>query len=284
MVAFLGTGLLGSGFIRALLKKGEQVQVWNRSADKAKALEADGAKAFTNVAEAVKGARQVHICLSDDSAVDSVLAQAMEGLNRGAIIIDHTTTTPDGAARRVRELGGKGYTFIHAPVFMGPQNALESTGIMLISGNQDVVKQVEADLAKMTGKLINLGDRPDKAAGMKLMGNLFLVSMVGGITDMLTLGKSLDISVEDTSSLLEMWNPAAMLPARMKRIVAAKFNEPSWHLSMARKDTRLMMECAAKANEHFMAIPGIANAMDKLIAEGHSNDDWMIIAKDAVKK
>lgn len=35
-VAVLGTGLLGSGFVRGLRKRGVEVHCWNRSADKAK--------------------------------------------------------------------------------------------------------------------------------------------------------------------------------------------------------------------------------------------------------
>ena len=46
MKAFLGIGLLGNGFVRAMLKKSDKVQVWNRTASKAKELEEYGAKAF----------------------------------------------------------------------------------------------------------------------------------------------------------------------------------------------------------------------------------------------
>lgn len=44
-IAFLGTGLMGSGFVRRLLAQGHTVHVWNRSPASAKALEAHGAKA-----------------------------------------------------------------------------------------------------------------------------------------------------------------------------------------------------------------------------------------------
>src|SRR5918998_614117 len=37
-IAFLGTGLLGSAFVEAAVKRGDQVTVWNRTADKAQAL------------------------------------------------------------------------------------------------------------------------------------------------------------------------------------------------------------------------------------------------------
>ena len=37
-IAFLGTGLLGAAFVEAAQKRGEQVTVWNRTIDKARAL------------------------------------------------------------------------------------------------------------------------------------------------------------------------------------------------------------------------------------------------------
>lgn len=61
MKAFLGMGLLGSNFVKAMLKQGEEVQVWNRTFSKAQAVERDGAKAFENVEDAVKGAEVIHI-------------------------------------------------------------------------------------------------------------------------------------------------------------------------------------------------------------------------------
>src|SRR5690349_12678740 len=142
MIAFLGTGLLGANFTKALLAKGESVQVWNRTVEKAKALEAFGAKAFDQVADAVKGATRVHMTLSDDAVVDVVLEQAETGFEPGVIIIDHTTTTAKGAIERAAKWKAKGIRYVHAPVFMGPPNALDSSGFMLISGDQDVAKTV----------------------------------------------------------------------------------------------------------------------------------------------
>src|SRR5580693_311560 len=149
MIAFLGTGLLGTNFTRALLKKGEIVQVWNRTSVKAKALESYGARAFENVIDAVKEAKRIHLTLSDDEAVDEVLENASSGFGPDVIIIDHTTTSSPGAAKRSAYWKTKGYSYIHAPVFMGPPNALEGTGIMLVSGDQQIVKLLEPELSKM---------------------------------------------------------------------------------------------------------------------------------------
>ena len=282
MKAFLGMGLLGSNFVKAMLQKGDEVQVWNRTASKAKALEAHGAKAFENIEEAVAGASIVHVTLKDDSTVDEVLLAASGGFMEGAIIVDHTTTSAKGAIKRTEEWKSKGFTYLHAPVFMGPQNALESTGFMLASGDQPTIAKLESELSKMTGKFINFGPTEGKAAGIKLTGNLFLISLTAGLSDALALAKAHGIKAEEILSLFSNWNPGAMVPARLKKITDGTFDQPSWELSMARKDAGLMLSAAEEAGTHLTVIPAVAELMDAWIAKGHGNQDWSVIAKDSL--
>jgi 3-hydroxyisobutyrate dehydrogenase len=281
MIAFLGTGLLGANFTRALLKRGEKVNVWNRTADKAKALESEGAKAFENVADAVKGTDRIHLTLSDDNAVDDVLQKASPGFKNGVIIVDHTTTSSPGAAKRSSYWKEKGFHYIHAPVFMGPPNALDGTGTMMVSGDQQIIQQIEPELSKMTGKLWNLGDDPAKAAAIKLLGNLFHIGLLGVITDMLTLADALQTPSADLQSLFEILNPAGVVKARLKKIDSNTFDQPSWELSMARKDARLMMEQADRSSKKLLVIPGVAEKMDVWLKKGHGKDDWTILSKEA---
>jgi 3-hydroxyisobutyrate dehydrogenase len=282
MIAFLGMGLLGSNFTKALIKKGEKVNVWNRTASRAKALESVGAKAFDNITDAVKDVDVIHIVVKDDAAVNEVLAAAEPGMKPGATIIDHTTTSAEGAVERTKAWKAKGFTYLHAPVFMGPQNALESTGVMLASGDQSVIAKVEPALAKMTGKFINLGPQEGKAAGMKLIGNLFLISLTGGLTDMLSLAKAHDVSFDDVKGLFDNWNPGAMVQARLQRITSGDYTNPSWELNMARKDAGLMMKKASEVGAPLNVIPSVAAEMDKWIEKGFGNNDWTVIASDVV--
>jgi 3-hydroxyisobutyrate dehydrogenase len=282
MKAFLGMGLLGSNFVKAMLQKGEQVNVWNRTASKAQALEEFGAKVFNTPADAVSGADVLHITLKDDATVDEVLAAASEGLKPGAAIIDHTTTSAKGAIERTAKWKRRGYIYLHAPVFMGPSNALESTGFMLVSGDQAVIANMEAELSKMTGKLLNFGPEEGKAAGMKLIGNLFLLAFTTGLSDALSLAKSLHISADDVAGLFGSWNPGTSIPARLKRMTSGDYSQPSWELNMARKDAGLMMQAAAEGGTNLAVIPGVAATMDQWIAKGHGSDDWTVIAKENI--
>jgi len=282
MIAFFGMGLLGSNFVRAMRRRGEDVHVWNRTHGKAAALEAEGARAFKDPAEAARGAARVHLTLTDDAVVDAVLEQARPGFTQSTVIVDHSTTSTQGALARVARWRERGITFVHAPVFMAPQNARDSTGIMLISGPRAVVDPLRPALSPMTGKLLDLGERPDAASAFKLLGNLFLICMTGGIVDMLALAKALEVPAAEAASLFDHFNPGVLIPGRAKRIVEASFADPSWELKMARKDARLMQEAAAAAGVQLLALPGIAARMDAVIAEGHSEKDWTVIAKDVV--
>ncbi len=277
MRAFLGTGLLGSNFTRALLLKGIEVQVWNRTAARAKELEQYGAMAFENAADAVSGADIIHVTVKDDAAVDEVLAHASTGFKPGVIIVDHTTTSVKGAVKRTTEWKDKGFFYQHAPVFMGPSNALEGTGYMLISGDQAIAQRLLPELTHMTGKLVNFGEEAGKAAAMKLLGNLFLVTFTAGMSDTLALAKALNIKVDDILQLFGEWNPGSTLPARLKRVASGDYSTPSWELNMARKDTGLFMDAAKEGGITLNVIPAIAHLMDSWIEKGHGHDDWSII-------
>jgi 3-hydroxyisobutyrate dehydrogenase len=284
MIAFFGMGLLGSNFVRAALRRGVEVQVWNRTASKAEALVAVGARVFADPAEAARGAERVHLTLSDDAAVDELLERIRPGISPDTVIVDHTTTSSTGAKARAERWHERGVEFLHAPVFMGPQNALDGTGMMLASGDLARIERLRPALEAMTGKLLVLGPEPERAASFKLFGNLFLMFMTAGVAEVLTLSKALDVKPEEATALFEAWNPAALLGARVKRMLAADFASASWELSMARKDARLMIEEGERHGVPLPMLPAIAAEMDRYLERGHGHDDWTVIAKDALER
>jgi 3-hydroxyisobutyrate dehydrogenase len=282
MIAFFGAGLLGSGFVRALRKRGVDVHVWNRSPAKARALEADGAVAFEDPAQAARGASRIHLTLSDDAAVDEVLERARPGFGDAVVLVDHTTTSTTGTAERAKRWAERGVAFQHAPVFMGPANALEGTGIMLASGDRARFDALAPELAKMTGKLVYLGPEPERAASFKLLGNMFLMFLTTGVADMLALGKALGVSPTDVASLFDTFNPGASIGMRVKRMLDVDM-AASWELGMARKDARIMIEEAQRGGVGLAVLPAIVKELDRWIERGHAHDDWTVIARDALR-
>lgn len=276
-VALLGTGLLGSGMVENLLQKGETVRVWNRSQGKLAPLAALGAVPTASPSEAVTGADRVHVVLSEDDAVDAVLEAAAPGLAEGTPIFDHSTNRPDRVVERFNRLRASGLRYLSAPVFMGPADGRNGTGLMLIAGPTHEVEAAQAALSAMTGRLWHVGERPDLASVYKLLGNGLLISMSGVLGDLLALGEAQGVAPDQVAGLFEVFKVGNAMPAFLQR-VARKGQQPaSFELSMARKDVRLMVESAGGA-DGLIVLPAVAGAMDRALAEGHATRDFSIYA------
>lgn len=280
-IAFLGTGLLGSGLIEAAAKRGDTITVWNRTIDKARALEQFGVTVAMTPADAVRGAERVHLVLKDDQVVEDVISAFRSALDANAIIVDHTTTLPKLTAARAQRLNAEGVRYIHCPVFIGPAAARQGKGTILASGPRALFDAVQPALAKMAEHVEYLGERPDFAAVMKLCGNAVIIGLTGVVSDVLAVGDGARLTPDETMKIFGMLNIPGMLAGRGRNMAAGDF-APSFELVMARKDVRLMLETAV--DHPTPVLSAIADRMDELIDAGHGADDMGIIAKDSVSR
>jgi 3-hydroxyisobutyrate dehydrogenase-like beta-hydroxyacid dehydrogenase len=278
-IAILGTGLLGSGFVQGACARGDEVRVWNRTIQKARALESVGAVVCERAADAVRGVSRVHLVVSDDAAVEAVLADVLPAIASDTVIVDHTTTSPQGTAERSQRLAARGVAYLHAPVFMGPEQARTAKGMMLASGPEAVFHRVEHELKRMTTEVWYFGERPDKAAAFKLFGNAMIITIAAGIADVLTIAKGVGIEAHEAIGLFSKFKVAGAIDVRGARMARGDF-AASFEMVMARKDVRLMLEAATDAP--FAALPSIAKRMDALIAAGHGQQDLGVLGVDAI--
>jgi 3-hydroxyisobutyrate dehydrogenase len=279
-VAFLGTGMLGGAMVEGMLRRGDAVTVWNRTEAKARALQSFGAMVAATPGDAVAGADRVHMTLPDDEVVDQIMAALTPRLPKDAIVIDHTTASPRGTAARVARLNAAGVKFLHAPVFMSPQMARDSIGIILAAGPQAVYDAVLDTLEAMTGEVWYLGEAGDRAASYKIFGNSMLFVIAAGLSDVFAMAKGLGIPATEALAVFSKFQPGGLIKSRGDKMARGDFSA-SFELTMARKDMRLMLEAAA--GQPLTVLPGIAKAMDDAIAKGHGQDDLGAIAAEVVR-
>jgi 3-hydroxyisobutyrate dehydrogenase len=274
-VAFYGAGKLGSAMVRAMLQRGVDVHVWNRTAARAQALESYGARAFTDPAEAARGADRVHCCLSDDAAVDAVLDAALGGIDQATPIVDHTTVLPQRVAQRAHRLGNAGYSFLHAPVFMGPPMALEATGVMMTAGDHALFERLAPALEAMCSDLRYVGPRPEDAAIFKLMGNAMILAVVGGLNDVIRIAEVQGLTRQHAYTLFDFYDPCGQIRGRGKRMVEGRY-EPLWTLDMAHKDATLMQ--GAAHHERLPVIDAMQALMRNVSDRGLGEHDLAAVA------
>lgn len=276
-IAVLGTGLLGAGFVENLLAKGHSVRVWNRTASKTEALVEIGAVASTDPAAAVRGCSHVHLVLAEDDAVDAVIAALRPGLAAGAAVIDHSTNLPARTAERFTRLRGEGIHYVPAPVFMGPQNARDASGMMLISGPKADCDALQEHLSAMTGHLHWCGERADLAAAQKLSGNSMFFAMAAAMNDVLAIGRGCGIDDKTMLSLYDVFPIGKSLGWLGAMASRGGAGPAMFELTMARKDARLMLESAG--DNRTLVLPSVAAAMDRAIERGEGKSDFAVFTR-----
>ena len=109
-IGFIGTGIMGQGMIRNLMKAGYPVQIYNRTRSKAEALEREGAVWKDSAAQCAAGCGVVITIVGYPQDVEEVYfgpGGLLESAQPGTVLIDMTTTSPKLAQRIVLELKDK---------------------------------------------------------------------------------------------------------------------------------------------------------------------------------
>jgi 3-hydroxyisobutyrate dehydrogenase-like beta-hydroxyacid dehydrogenase len=164
---------------------------------------------------------------------------------------------------------------------MSPQMCRTAGGMMLAAGPRAIFEEVEPALAKMTGTVDYLGERPDLAVAFKLFGNAMILAITGGLADVFAMAKNLDIAAPEAHALFSKFSPAGVLAYRGLAMSKGDYRA-SFELTMARKDVRLAIGSAGGAP--LAVLPGLAARMDELVARGHGGDDLGVLSIDAVPK
>lgn len=276
-IAVLGTGLLGAGFARNLLRQRHEVVVWNRTASRTAPLVEAGAIAASTPADAVRGVDRVHLVLTADDAVEAVIDAARAGLSDGVWVIDHSTNAPARVAERYRSLRDQGVRYVPAPVFMSPANANDGTGLMLLAATEADAADLVPVLDTLTGTVWHVGERPDLAGIYKIMGNGVLVSVAALMGDLYTIGGQNDLSPDQVDTLFEHFRLGSIFPRTGGRVQKASSMDTSFALSMARKDVGLMIE-AGGGPDGMTLLPAVADGMDAGIAQGRGDRDFALQA------
>jgi 3-hydroxyisobutyrate dehydrogenase len=267
IVAVLGTGTMGAPMARNLAAAGLDVRVWNRTIEKARAVE--GADAFGSPAEAAGGADFVITILSDGAAVE----EAVAGLDFGDAIWLQMSTVGIDATERLMEIASAGdVPFVDAPVVGTKQPAEQGKLTVLASGPRDPRERAKPIFEAVAARTIELGDAGE-GTRLKLVVNSWLVSMIEALAETMAFSEAIGV---DPDRFLDTIDGGPLGPAyaqlKGKMMIARKF-DPSFALALARKDAGLVLEAAERCGFDAALVEVVARKMDAAIAAGHGDED-----------
>ncbi len=158
-VCVIGIGNMGSALAEALLAKGHNVTVWNRTASKCDPLAEAGASVAASVSEAAAAAKTVVVCVSDHAATVSIVDNdEMAEVLKGKTLVQLTIVTADESRDLGRWAEENGIAYLDGSILSYPQGIRDNSATIVYSGPKDVFAANESVLAAMGGNPILVGE------------------------------------------------------------------------------------------------------------------------------
>jgi 3-hydroxyisobutyrate dehydrogenase len=138
-VGFIGLGVMGYPMAGHLQRAGHSVTVYNRSAEKARRwCDTYGGSAAETPAEAARGAELVFACVGNDDDVRQIALGeegAFNGLEPGAVFVDHTTASAALAREMAAAALERQASALDAPVSGGQSGAEQGILSVMVGGD-----------------------------------------------------------------------------------------------------------------------------------------------------
>ncbi|WP_371153269.1 NAD(P)-dependent oxidoreductase [Jannaschia sp. 2305UL9-9] len=182
-LTLLGTGLMGAPMARNLVAAGHDVTVWNRSIEKARAI--DGARVAETPSDAVAGAQVVISMLSDGPTSGAIQDSAMDAFAKDAIWVEMGSIKPAEARAHAERLLPRGLGYVDAPVSGGTKGAEGATLAIMAGGDATHFAAVEGVLSAL-GRPVHVG--PVGAGQLSKLANQAIVACtIGAVAEAMLL-------------------------------------------------------------------------------------------------
>jgi 3-hydroxyisobutyrate dehydrogenase-like beta-hydroxyacid dehydrogenase len=271
-VAFLGLGIMGRGMATNLAKAGHEVSVWNRTPGK----EVEGARLAASPADAARGAEVVWLCVSDTTAVESVLFGpngVEQSLIEGMIIADSSTISPSATRNFAERVAKKGAQYVDAPMTGSKPAAEGGTLLFIVGGDEQTIERLKPLFAAMGKKIFRMGD-VGKGQSAKLVMNLQIAMIYEGFAEALTLAAKLGVDAETLMPLVNASMVRSGVVEYKSPFVLARDFSANFPLRLMRKDIRLALEAAKEARVKLPGLETVEEIYEMAIEDGHAELDY----------
>jgi len=276
-IGWIGTGIMGAPMARRLIGGRNRVRVFNRSAERARALAADGATVAADAAACAAGAEMVFIMVPDTPDVEATVAKIEAVLKPGQIVIDMSTIAPAAERAISARLKAKGVEYLDAPVSGGDVGARDGTLAIMVGGEAAAFERARP-LFELMGKRITHMGASGAGQMTKLANQIAVALALEAAAEAIKFAQAGGL---DASRVVEAIGAGAagswQLSNLGPKIIAGDYR-PGFFIKLIRKDLRLVAEAARESG---LALPGLAlmaSMFNTAAALGHDLDGTQAVA------
>ena len=277
-VAVLGTGIMGAGMARSLLRSGLDVIVWNRSPGRAAPLAADGAQVAGTAAEAVAGVDGVVTMLWDGGSVAEVMTAALPAAPEGVLWAQTSTVSLPDAGLRLPALASRyGARYVDAPVLGTRQPAEEGKLLILAAAPGPRRDPVMPLFDAIAARTVWVSERPGDGTRLKLVANSWVGTIVAATAQAIALARSLGL---DPQVFLDTVRGGAVdtpfVHLKGQAMIVGEF-PASFTVDGAVKDTGLIAAAMRESGIDATLMDAVACQYRKAADGGHGGEDMAAV-------
>ena len=272
-VAVLGTGIMGYPMARRLCEAGYSVNVWNRTLEKARSLEAFGCKVAHTPCHAVEDAQIIIGMLANKSAAELVYFEldSISAMPPDSLLIEMSTMAPDETIELARTVTAHGKRFIDAPVSGGEKGAIEGSLNIMVGGAKGDFADVNLLFAAL-GHATHVGP-VGSGAVTKLCNQMIVGNTVIAVAEALNLSRQMGANPTAVHQALRGgFADSVILREHGQRMLEKNFapGGPAKYML----DILLAAESVAKKNDAFLPLVRVSRQLfETMITNGRGDQD-----------
>jgi 2-hydroxy-3-oxopropionate reductase len=281
-IGFIGLGVMGRPMATHLLTKGHSVVVHNRSRRAVDELGAAGAKTASSPADVARQASIVITMLPDTSDVELVLTGpngVLDGLQRGAVVIDMSSISPVATRRLASLVAGKGGVMLDAPVSGGEIGALNATLSIMVGGDETAFTRVKPVLECMGNpeRIVHIGSEPGSGQVCKVCNQVAIGGALAGVSEAFAIARKAGVDAGRVrQALLGGFAASRVLEVHGERMLKSDY-KPGFRTRLYQKDLRIANETAAANAVAIPATALVTQLVNALIASDGAELDYSAI-------
>jgi 3-hydroxyisobutyrate dehydrogenase len=256
-IGWIGTGLMGNPMAKHLLKAGYQLNVYNRTKEKAAELLGLGAFWMDTPADIAANSDVIITIIGFPKDVEECYfgeEGIFKKIKSGTILIDMTTTKPSIAIKISEEAEKVGAEFIDAPVSGGQVGAINGALSIMIGGKKEVVDSA-LPLFQVFGKNMVYQGKAGAGQHTKMCNQITIAGTMIGVCEGLIYGVKAGL---DLNTMLESiskgaaacWTLDVLAPKMIKDDYSPGFSVDNFV-----KDLTIGLE---EAEAMKLSLPGLA--------------------------
>jgi 3-hydroxyisobutyrate dehydrogenase len=272
-VAVLGTGTMGAGMTRSLLRNAIKVRVWNRTASKAQALAAEGAEVAASPVEAVTGADVVITMLFDAASVLDVMTEAAPAFAPSTIWMQSSTIGVEGTTQAAALAQAAALRMIDAPVLGTKEPAEQGSLVMLMGGDRSLEPTLQPVLDAISTRVLWAGGLPGQGTALKLACNAWIASITAATAQSLTLASGLAVEPQlFLDAISGGTSDCAYAHLKGALMLSDEFS-PSFGLDGLGKDVGLITDAAQRAGVDTTLLSALGQVYGRASELGYGGSD-----------